>query len=362
MMSSVLVFTDTPARGERLARELNALAPCLVVDLLDPEHRGLCPPAASLRAVVSDASLTSSATIAALRFQLDRLKPSRIPYLCLLHQDTPRTRLQATALGATSILRADSLGRELLGTLSKLTSSAASLSAGVQASAAAADAVLARIFDLGRSNAAVKPELIAAGTEFVEQAVREAGISEWLEVVWRFDDATHQHCLLVAGLAAGFARFLGLREADCQRLTQAAVLHDIGKAKIPSRILNKPGPLSPDERAIMNQHPVYGHSMLLGSGFPDEMLAVVRSHHECLDGSGYPDGLNAKQIPDLVRLVTVCDIYSALIERRPYRTPMSAEQAYSALESMVGKLDGDLVRAFQPFTRTTAPAPLRASA
>jgi HD-GYP domain-containing protein (c-di-GMP phosphodiesterase class II) len=102
----------------------------------------------------------------------------------------------------------------------------------------------------------------------------------------------------------------------------------------------------------MKQHPDYGHAMLIGNGFSEEMLAVVRWHHECLDGSGYPDGLRASDIPDLVRLVSVCDVYGAPIERRPYKPAMSAERAYAILESSIGKLDGDLVRAFRPFAFT----------
>lgn len=88
--------------------------------------------------------------------------------------------------------------------------------------------------------------------------------------------------------------------------------------------------------------------MLRGQGFSALMLAVVRSHHELLDGSGYPDGLWGGAIPDLVRLITVCDIFGALIERRPYRAPMSGGEAYAILEGMGEKLDRDLVRAFQP--------------
>lgn len=79
--------------------------------------------------------------------------------------------------------------------------------------------------------------------------------------------------------------------------------------------------------------------MLVGQGFKEVMLAVVRSHHEMLDGSGYPNALQGGQIPDLVRLVTVCDIYGALIERRPYRAPMAGEKAYAILDGMAGRLD-----------------------
>ncbi len=98
----------------------------------------------------------------------------------------------------------------------------------------------------------------------------------------------------------------------------------------------------------MRTHAALGYDMLVDSGFSPEMLQVVRSHHEMLDGSGYPDGLRAPEIPDLVRLVTICDIYGALIERRPYRAPMPGGEAYGIVQSMTGRLDPDLVTAFLP--------------
>lgn len=87
---------------------------------------------------------------------------------------------------------------------------------------------------------------------------------------------------------------------------------------------------------------------MLDSGFSPEMLQIVRSHHEMLEGSGYPDGLRAPEIPDLVRLVTICDIYGALIERRPYRSPMPGGEAYGIVQSMRGRLEPDLVTALRP--------------
>ena len=187
---------------------------------------------------------------------------------------------------------------------------------------------------------------VDAGTDFVGRAVRETGIRDWVRAVQRFDDATHQHCLLVTGLAAAFARSLGLGDAECHRLTKAALLHDVGKIHVPSAILNKPGKLDANEMAIVRRHPDEGYRMLAGQGFGPEMLAVVRSHHEMLDGSGYPDRLKADDIPDLVRLITVCDIYAALIERRPYKAPMSSRDALSILAGMDGRLEGGLVQAF----------------
>ncbi|GJD77209.1 HD-GYP domain-containing protein [Methylobacterium gregans] len=153
---------------------------------------------------------------------------------------------------------------------------------------------------------------------------------------------------LVTGLAAAFAQSLGLGEQDCHRLTKAALLHDVGKIEVPSAILNKPGKLTDAEMAVVRLHPEHGYRMLAGEGFGPEMLAVVRSHHEMLDGSGYPDKLKGDDIPDLVRLVTVCDIYGALIERRSYKPPMSSSDAFAILDGMTGRLDPAVVSAFRP--------------
>ncbi len=163
-----------------------------------------------------------------------------------------------------------------------------------------------------------------------------------------FDEATHQHCLLVTGLATAFATRLGFADLDSYRPTKAALLHDVGKTLISPAILNKPGRLTDEEMAVMRTHAALGYDLLVGGGFSPEMLQVVRSHHEMLDGSGYPDGLRAPEIPDLARLVTICDIYGALIERRSYRAPMPGGEAYGILRSMTGRLDADLVAAFHP--------------
>ncbi|MFC6791463.1 HD-GYP domain-containing protein [Methylobacterium komagatae] len=171
----------------------------------------------------------------------------------------------------------------------------------------------------------------------------------------RFDDITHQHCLLVAGLAAAFAKSLGLGEGECHRLTKAALLHDVGKIHVPTAILNKPGKLDANEMALMKRHPELGFAMLTGQAFHPEVLQVVRSHHEMLDGSGYPDGLKANEIPDLVRVMTVCDIYAALIERRSYKAPMPGEKAFAILDGMTGRLDAAIVEAFRPVARAFVP-------
>ena len=133
-----------------------------------------------------------------------------------------------------------------------------------------------------------------------------------------------------------------------ERLYSAAIFHDIGKAKIPLAVLDKPDRLEPDERALIETHPAAGYDILKGTrGISDELLHAVRHHHEFLDGSGYPDALCAESISDLVRILTIADIFAALIELRSYRPAMPRAKAYEILGGMHGKLEAPLVKAFR---------------
>jgi HD-GYP domain-containing protein (c-di-GMP phosphodiesterase class II) len=104
----------------------------------------------------------------------------------------------------------------------------------------------------------------------------------------------------------------------------------------------------------VRQHSQLGFEALRGTdGLHAEMLEMVRDHHELLDGSGYPQGVSGSEISDLTRVITITDIFGALIEFRPYKPPMEAQAAYQILEDMGVKLDRDLVRAFKPLSRVT---------
>jgi HD-GYP domain-containing protein (c-di-GMP phosphodiesterase class II) len=150
---------------------------------------------------------------------------------------------------------------------------------------------------------------------------------------------------------------LQFTKADQENVTRAALLHDLGKAKIPLGILNKSEALTAGEMEIMRTHARIGYDLLRGQGeYEPQILEVVLRHHELLDGSGYPDGLAGGQINDLVRLVTICDVYAALIERRAYKQAMEPAAAFKILEKMEGKVEGALVRAFsQVAENSTAP-------
>ena len=166
--------------------------------------------------------------------------------------------------------------------------------------------------------------------------------------VRKHHEGTYQHCLLVTGLAVDFGLSLGFPKKDIERLHSAAMFHDIGKATIPLSVLDKPGRLDDSERAMIETHPGAGYDILKdNSSISPEVLDGVRHHHEYLDGSGYPDKLCAESICDLVRVLTISDIFAALIEDRRYRPPMSRADAYNILCGMNGKLEKALVAAFK---------------
>ncbi len=126
------------------------------------------------------------------------------------------------------------------------------------------------------------------------------------------------------------------------------MVHDIGKVRVPIAILEKPTALVEHEMAVLRKHPEFGLEALKDTpGLSRDMLDIVIHHHEYLDGSGYPHGLSAREIPDFVRIATICDVFGALLERRAYKAPIRGDIAYQMLLEMGPKLDKDLVREFR---------------
>jgi putative nucleotidyltransferase with HDIG domain len=191
--------------------------------------------------------------------------------------------------------------------------------------------------------------IVETASEELIDAIGKSGLSEWVSAVNTHHSATFRHCLLVNGLAVAFAQSLGFRHDDVLQLSIASAVHDIGKARIPLEILDKPARLNAREVETVRAHPLYGLEMLRQSNeFSPTVTDAVVHHHELLDGSGYPHGLKGADIPDLTQLVTIVDIFSALIEPRTYKATMSGEEAYGILQGMHGKLDPALLEAFAP--------------
>jgi putative nucleotidyltransferase with HDIG domain len=188
----------------------------------------------------------------------------------------------------------------------------------------------------------------AASAQIID-AIDTAGVDEWMATVRGYHVGTFQHCMLVTATASSFARRLGMRRSDVVKVTAAALVHDIGKSAIPLEILDKQGALSPEEMQTMRSHPAIGHDYLARkSRIAADALTSVRSHHEYLDGTGYPDGLRGAEIDDITRIITISDIYAAMVERRAYKPPKRPEEALAVLDALAsaGKLETALVRAF----------------
>ena len=183
--------------------------------------------------------------------------------------------------------------------------------------------------------------------ESIVAHIEEHGLRSWVDTVRKHHSQTYQHCLLVTGVAVAFGQHLGFSQADRNRLSFAAMVHDIGKARVPVAILEKPAPLSANEMIVLQKHPEFGLEMLQNvSGVGPDMIDIVIHHHEYLDGSGYPHGLSGSEISDFVRVATICDVFGALLERRAYKPPIPGDVAYQTLLDMGSKLDQDLVSAF----------------
>jgi len=170
------------------------------------------------------------------------------------------------------------------------------------------------------------------------------------------DPYTEGHCMRLSQYAEALAVRLGLPESDRVALRRGGIVHDIGKVAVPDAILLKPGPLSPEERLVMQQHPVVGERVCAPLKSFGNVLPIIRHHHEKLDGSGYPDGLRGKAIPLTAQILQTVDIYDALTTVRPYRQPVASEEAFRIMHEEVrrGWWDGRLVEELQALLQGSA--------
>jgi HD-GYP domain-containing protein (c-di-GMP phosphodiesterase class II) len=150
---------------------------------------------------------------------------------------------------------------------------------------------------------------------------------------------------------------LGIPEESLHDIEMAAVVHDIGKIGVPDAILNKNGPLTDDERALMNKHPEYGWGVLRLFPALSQTSLITLHHHECLDGTGYPGKLRGSEIPLGARIVTVIDSFDAMVSNRPYRKGLPAEEAKRRLVQSSGtQFDPAVVKCFLGIVDSELPA------
>ncbi|MCX5375966.1 HD-GYP domain-containing protein [Streptomyces sp. NBC_00091] len=179
-----------------------------------------------------------------------------------------------------------------------------------------------------------------------ERAAHRATIRSLVQAVDIKDRYTRGHSERVGQASEMIARELGMADDRLEVVRIAGILHDVGKLGVPTRLLRKDGPLTSEERRVIELHPEYGHEMVRGIGFLGEARSAILHHHERVDGSGYPYGLSGEQIPVLARVVAVADSFDAMTSTRSYSRARPVATALAELERCAGaQFDPAMVRA-----------------
>jgi putative nucleotidyltransferase with HDIG domain len=311
-------------------------------------------PAGDFSGIVVDIDLRSPESVQQVRNKLSGEAYRAMPRLLVLGDALHHGSMQAWALGATDTISRPFDAQAILQRIRSAFPDSNEFDSSdhgkvLNSGVAAAHGVMVKIFEKLPAGVPLRFNDIVVAESEILKAIKHSSLRQWLTTVGCHHTNSYRHCLFVTGFAVAFAQHLGMHEDDQRRLTRAALLHDVGKAFVSVAILDKPAKLTDEEMRVMRMHPRLGYDALAAQGgFPAEMLDVVLHHHELLDGSGYPNGLNGDQISDIVRLTTIVDIHAALVEKRAYRLPFTHARAFAIMEQMGDKLDQDLLKAFRP--------------
>jgi putative two-component system response regulator len=187
---------------------------------------------------------------------------------------------------------------------------------------------------------------VAQRTQQLADAVREGILMLSLAAEAR-DDDTGNHVRRIQYLTEAICLKIGILQQDAEQIGFFSMMHDVGKIHIPDCILKKPGSFTEEERQIMQHHTIAGERILGDSSYYAVARQIARSHHEWLDGSGYPDGLKGTDIPLPARVVAVADVFDALTQARVYKKAWPISRAIDELNKKAGtQFDTDIVKAF----------------
>jgi putative nucleotidyltransferase with HDIG domain len=200
--------------------------------------------------------------------------------------------------------------------------------------------------EVTRSLEAANARLRTANARFMTGLVR---------IYEQSDPYTANHSVVVATYARDIAERMGLSADDCDLVHLCGLVHDIGKSRVPREIIEKPGPLTLDERRVIEMHPEWGEELVKEIEIEDHarIAPIVRHHHEWVDGQGYPDRLTDAEIPLLAKIISAADAYNAMTSKRPYRDAMPSQVARLRLAQAVGtQFDTSVVAAFEAILAT----------
>lgn len=210
-----------------------------------------------------------------------------------------------------------------------------------------AKSVMNRLFESSLSRESIE-EAKDVAKSLLKQITSDRRAFLTLMKVSSYDYYTYTHSINVCIYSLGLANSLKLSTDDLKNLAQGALLHDIGKSRIDSKIINKDGKLTEEEFGIIKSHPNLGRELMVEKGECDMVvLDIISQHHEKLDGSGYPNSLDRSKLRYLSQIVTIADIFDALTTKRSYKEAMSSFAAFSMMRSkMKNEVDMDLLNSF----------------
>jgi len=187
-----------------------------------------------------------------------------------------------------------------------------------------------------------------AVTPMIDSILRNQNAMAWLVYLRKLDEFAYNHAVATSVWAVIMGRHLGFDRDGLNTLAMGGILLDVGKTKIPDAIINKPGPLTQEERTVMERHVKYGAEIARNiPGINDDILAMIECHHERHDGSGYPRGLKGVDIAVYGRIAGVVDCYDAMISNQPHQSARSSYDAIRELNLMVGtKFQKQLIEQF----------------